>query len=916
MSLSAGQISLLRTEPQISRPYLALLQPATIFACQVNDTFTTSDMTVEFEFDNVTTGAYSDVIPGMIIYIGSTAGAYDIGIGRARKAFGATTAYIGEVSDIAFDNDLYVTVVDAFEVNPRHLVVTSDGALMDVDIAYTDQHENYDPVPIMGGQVVVDTDSYPVTINFPEVANSWVIGSTITGYSFTATEGAVSNGTTSNPSVTISSYPTNGYIRVAETVTAGNGASHTGYRYILVFDPDHRPIEDFELRSCSASRSNGGWSARVKLNNESDVALLREGSLVIIYSRDYFDNSEDVVGLYAGRENIWISGWVYQYAKDNDPEHEPGEFEIQNAAFWMSQMSAFAAGVEFVTGTPTTWTEMQLLTVDKALFHFFRWRSTVMEVMDVFLSDDTRYTLEAVSAAGSLWGQIKELAEAQIYAQATCNYNCMLAVRIPYNLIPSADRAAASTKVMDLTTQDFNKNVSIARVAPKASMIVLSGVAVDIYGNGTATFSLSPGHVPARLGDMNPAPNLLLEDQTQANILAGLRMAAERNPYPDIPLVMKGHNRAFDICPTLYGTVTGLTDYSGTIIPEEIDYEFQDGRLTVEISFAGETDENDAVYVNGDIPDGEGGADPIDGGYGDYEIPELPPLPNIEFPPTIPPFVTTDCVDYITNFFPLMFDKKQLVGADSDKLTAYAPFQCTIRGDNAYAPTYIDFSAFVAGDAASYITVYGVKDGNRIITASLASGIGRWTFRAYFNPVSDTLVDGFEIVLEFGGWTPTADISVYSEFACTTEQVADHIVKVQEQGAGNYAAGIQASVYPTILYTWLPSGFDGRISRVETWDPANSNWVHWRGGAKVKGLAGGWTKPSYYQYIATEWTNIGGITFTTANDHKITEGQNTSTGIITNINYSTYYYVIAGTLSGEARYVDLYAALLHNVCAP
>jgi len=929
MSLSAGQLSLIRTEPQISRPNLALFQPATVFACQVNDTFATSDMVVEFEFDNVTTGAYTDVLPGQIVFVGSTPGAYDIGIGRARKAFGASTAYVGEVSDIAFDDDLYITVIDAMELNPKHIVVTSSSILMDVDIAYSDQHENFSPVPIMGGHVVVDTESYPVTVTFPKVADSWVFDSTISAYAFTATDGSVSDGTTSSPSLTISSYPTNGYIRVALQVTAANGASHTGYRYVLVYDSDHRPIEDFELLSCSASRSDGGWSARLKLNDEDDIALLRPGALAILYSNDYFNNVKGNVGLYADRENIWLSGWIYQYTRDNDPEHEPGEFEIQNAAFWMSQMPGFATGVELTTSTPTLWTEIEALTVDKALFHFFRWRSTVMEVMDVYLTDDTRYTLEAISAAGSLWSQITEIANAQVLAEATCNYNGMLAVRIPYNLTPSADRAAASTKVMDLTTADYSKNTKVPYVAPQAAMVVLNGISVDVYGNGTAIFSLAPGHVPARLGGFTSSPNLLLEDQDQANILAGLKLADMRNPYPDIPITLKGHNRAFDICPTLYGTIAGLSSYTGTIIPNEIDYTFTDGKLEVSISFSGETDESSANYVDGDIPDGEGGFSPIPGGYNNYEIPDLPPLPDIEFPTTIPVTVTNDCGDYSKNAFPLVWSKPFLDGSDSNKLISKAYFPCKIRS-NPYTPTYIDFSVQIVGDAATHFNVYAVSGGTRVLTANLTySEFSLYTFRANFPVLSDTSVDGFEIELEYGGWVGgPATITSFGDFACVSTQVNAYTISVQETTTGgNYATNISASGACT-LHIWVPAGtyriaFSGASTGLTdvVWKYNYDGSDHTCLDTTPWAWDGTYNNPPFntnpwYKRVMSRWTELYSYAMSGVDGSRLT-AQRISSGLaISEYDFGQPYYVIAGELDPSARSMYIYSSTLNNVCAP
>jgi len=791
VSLTVGHKTLLRSESQYSILGLAVLQPRTILACRISD-YTGTDMVSEFEFGSVTEGSYADVLPGMIVFVGSSAGAYDLGICRVRKAWTSLTAYTSEESSIPFANGLYITVVDAFDIRPKHLVVTSDEVFMDVDVEYSDQHANFDPIPVMGGHVVLDVDSYPAAITFPSVADSWVFDSTISSYLFSASDGVVTNGTTTNPTLTISSYPTNGYVRVSLKVTAANGKTFTGYRYVFVFDADHRPITDFTLDSCGSTKDDGDWSAQVTLHDAADIALLRFGGLAVIFSKDYFDGAEDVVGLYPGRENIWMSGWIYESTMLDDPEFKPSTFDIKGAAFWMSQMSSFPVGVELSTAAATVWTEMQNLTVDKGLYHFLHWRSTITQIMDVYLTDDTKYTGSTESAAGNLWDQILDIAESQILARAACNYNMLFAVKVPYNLIPSASRAASSELVIALEDQDFDKQVEMIRRAPQVAQVLLSGVAADEYGNGTAIYSLSPGHVPALLGSLLPFPNVLLADQDQSNKLAGLVFAHENNPYPEIPLTLVGANRAFDIAPVLYGTVTGLDEYTGVIVPVSVDlsYEYDPNDLTnaggkciVEVVFEAETDETDAIYVNGDVPAGDGTFVDIPslGKLPPLTPLDLPEIPPVSFPPTVPDGTDTDCGSEFKNFYNLVWSKPYLDGTDSNKLVSDAIFPCKIRS-NPRTRTFIDFVVKVHGDAASYIHVYGMSGGSPVATASIAAGIGVYSFRANFNVLSDVAVDGFRITIDAGVGSVIESASVGSEV-----------------GTGSTAAANAAGLRPMLL---------------------------------------------------------------------------------------------------------------------
>lgn len=636
MSISSAQKALLRTENQYSLPMLGLLNSATVFSCQINDTFTTHDMTVQFDYDNVTYGSYTDVIPGQTCFIGSTAGAYDIGICRIRADLTATTIYIGETSEIDFENDYFVTVIDAFEIWPKHPTIVDEEVFMDYDVDYTDQHTNMDPIPIMGGHLVLDVTSYPVAVDFPDVADCYVYGSSISSRSFTSTGGVVTNGTSTNPTLTISSYPTNGYVRVKLTVNAANGKTFDGYRYVLVYDSDHRPITDFTIEECSAGREEGGWHFTVTLNDTSDIATLRERQLAILFSRDYYDGTQDVVGMQADRENIWVSGWIFQHLDVDDPEFSPNTFDVYSAHFWMQKMAAFTVGVEIATSTAAAWTEIASLTLDKGLWHFFHWRTTATQVMDVLLTGDTKYSPACESPATNLWGQITEMAQNQIFAIPTCDYNNRLFVKVPYNLIPETDRTTDSELVMDLITQDYEKTTEVEKTPPVVSQVVMSGVAVDASGSALPYFSLSKGHTPAYLGEISIIDRLLLSSQSQANSLAGLVFGKENNPYPLVPITFVGSNRAFDIAPIYRGTIT-LSELGAdaVILPVSIDYSYnhETGKLTVQIDFEAETFE--AISTNGDIPLGNGEV---------FTFPKIPPLPSLPSLPPIDPLVVPGTV--------------------------------------------------------------------------------------------------------------------------------------------------------------------------------------------------------------------------------------------------------------------------------
>lgn len=907
MTLSGTQITRSRADEQGSILGLAILQPKTVLACQITD-YTGTDMVTEFMFGNVTAGSYADVIPGQIVFVGSVADAYDLGICRARKAWTSDTAYIGEESNIPFADLVYLTVIDAFDIRSKHLVVTEDEVFMDVDVDYSDQHADFDPVPTMGGHVVLDVAEYPASVEFPDVADSWVFDSTISAYLFTASAGSVSNGTTSNPTLTVSSYPTNGYIRVKLQVTAANGKIFSGYRYVFVFDPDNRPITDFVMESCGAEREAGGWSARVTLNYENDFSLVRFGGLAVIFSKDYYDGIEGTIGLYPGRENVWISGWIWEQTLMNDPEFQPQSFEIQSAAFWMQKMASFPVGVEITQGNAAAaaWTECAGLTVDKGIFHFLHYRSTVTQVMDVYLTDDTRYSPACESAAGTLWAQIQDMAYSQILATPICNHNGKLVVKVPYNLIPSDERSSHAAHVMDLEGRDFTRQTEITRAAYRTSQVLLSGVAVDVYGNGSAVFSLSPGHTPALIGEILPMPNILLASQAQSNELAGLVFAAANNPYENIPVVLTGNNRAFDIAPLLYGTISDLDEYAGVVIPVSISYDFdhENNKNSIEITFEGETDESDAIYINGDIPDGEGGFVPLGGLHPLPPIKpiDIPPFPGLGWPVTPPTQVTTDCGTVTLNFFPLIWSKPFLNGVDSTKLISYAYFPCKIRS-NPLTPTSIHVKGKWDGDAPQNWALYGVLGGVRVVQASVTGGIVN-NF-ATFNVLSDTEVDGFEIELNAG-------------LGSTISQIGVGGILASGSVGANDAVG--DSVPTTSGAAYAIEGSGGPFT-VQSGRKAYTIMCSLNGGASFDGAFGSREEPiGSDDYIFVDETALSmyveqlgvygrAYYFATSSSIVIRAGRDNYFGGSGSIGYALRSATIIG------RAISLYQSTLNNVCA-
>ena len=343
---TSGEKAYLRTEGQRSQLFIAgLVTPPTVFAAQVDQVIWDNyDKIISVPWKNATIGTYTDIVGGMTLWVGDTPGGRERGEIRVRSA-DATTLWIGEESDIEWTDNLYLTIKDEFLLWPRHVNTDSAGVVyMDNSIVYSDQHENFDPVPVMGPDVVLDVTAYPVSVTFPECVDSWVHGSTISGYHFYSNAGGWTNPTTSGASLAISSYPANGLIRVWLTVTAANGKTMTGYRYIYVYDADHRPEHVFTVGNINVDYDAGGWSFDATMFG--DISAVRDRAKVILFRKDYYGNTQVSLGQVDGRENIEAVGYVNSESIEYDAEKSQVTFNVQGPQFWLGKMSGFPPGVE------------------------------------------------------------------------------------------------------------------------------------------------------------------------------------------------------------------------------------------------------------------------------------------------------------------------------------------------------------------------------------------------------------------------------------------------------------------------------------------------------------------------------------------------------------------------------------------
>lgn len=632
-ALTSPELALLRLDVQFTKLYLAVYKPNTVYTALLNGVPASNDQVYQITFDNGS-GTLGDVTAGMTLYVGTSAGAYDLGMCRIRKAPIAGTFYIGLTSEIEWQDNAYLTVVDDFELWAKHATISDEALSMDVDVAYSDQHTNFNPVPIMGPHAVVWLNDATVDVEF-DASDSWVFDSTISGYSWSAPgSDSISGNTTATPTVT---YDAPGRYRVYCTVTAANGKTTTGVRHIFVYDRDeNQPGTVFQLAQCYADYDAGGWMFDMEMQAEASLSDIHDRALVMLFAEDWYGTTKQSIGPVENRENIVCVGRVVGESIRWDREAGRVHFTVQGMQYWLGKIKAFPVEIYFANNTPDSWSVLPSMTVDRALWHILYWHSTAIETMDFYPTEDTRYLPEGKTLASNIWGQLQDLATSRLLATNGVDHLGRLFVSIDPQMVQEADRDWAI--VMELTADDWAEGLDLQRVTVNdVSLITLSSQQCDASGAVSVLYSLSPGHVPRRFGEPLQIDRLLASTQAYSNSLAGLALGWHTNPYPEIPVSLAQNNRMIDLFPrqfcslviTEQNTPREIT-FDGNLIPRRISLLFDgdSGFMHPELNFEAETFE--MVNTNGDIPD--------------VDDTSIPPFPTINFPdlPALDPLYPGD----------------------------------------------------------------------------------------------------------------------------------------------------------------------------------------------------------------------------------------------------------------------------------
>lgn len=503
-----------------------------------------------FNFDNVTSGAYTDVKPGMTIEFGSTAGARDLGYTRVRKAPTSSIMYIAETAagKIPIANNVYFTVRNEYlpwRVLPRGVGASTGGATytndmtlyMDYDVAYSDQNENIPPkanitrssVSKLAPKPAGNLDSGQIyrTIVLSG-AQSLGISSSIASYLWDVEDCTITVGTTASATITV--RVPEGFRYVHLTVTDGNGKTGTMHFPLWAHGETFQPIVNFAVTSDETNEL--GRSLNFEFFGADDLVnqtVLPRMALICYWEEEDDTRPEGYRDQYLGwakREATLLRLYRTRYT-----------LETTGIAGWLDAYSGSSLYIYNDLSTPDRWYEMRNITIDKIAYFIFNYFSTAMSICNLYLSGNDYPSKGEMIEMGSVWRQVVEMVNGYYGVVGTDSLNGIW-LRKHFCYMTDVERDAV-TSYGTITRTDLTDDVPVVfknELIGKVGWVIGGGSMFNGIEN-TVYASAAPGLTPANEAGEEQAPGQRLPTsgaQTELNRVTGHRYAFQNNPNTDI----------------------------------------------------------------------------------------------------------------------------------------------------------------------------------------------------------------------------------------------------------------------------------------------------------------------------------------------------------------------------------------------
>lgn len=645
MKLTASQLETLRQQPQTTKLYLSIFQPVAIFKARVNNASAAKGDRI-IAFDTVSLGLYTYIQDGMTMWIGTTDGGMEVGKVRVRSAT-PTTITVSENSNIAWADNLYLTIFRYWELWPIYPRIIQNPANIedvifykDYDIPYTNQNSILGTYVNAGPHRAawLDPASGQTQIYYSSTGSYNLLGNTLNYNWFF--EGATVTGSSSADPGYIT-YNTPGHYVTRLSISGSSGGVDTTYRYVSIYNQANPPISKWTLDSLQGSRDEGGYSASIKV---FEIIPVQEHAVVVIFGQnEYGSTPANLGGNYPNAGDILFVGYVDKDSISYDYQHSQVSFDATSLTDVMQKSSGFGVSVKSVL-SPTKWYELLDMDGRRALYHYLRWHTTALAISDFqFVGNDVPIQFFD-SDRESMYDAINNYMQGALVGKVVSDRQGKIWMEIDAAAYPNPT-GTFTPAIMNITNRDWmNSPVIEERLTNDVSYMEWGGVAYSGVNTGTfdPVMSEAPGNAPGFYGEVTSLQGLALQNQGQLNQMLGNVFANKNSKFPTIGLDMAINAANLDIAPqetvelhiAREDTVRNV-QIDGLYIPDSVTLKYDPKGFSLLPTWDMKS------LVNGDpastviippVADVGGGYT----SYAGYDL-KLPPFPGYGFfPPTLP----------------------------------------------------------------------------------------------------------------------------------------------------------------------------------------------------------------------------------------------------------------------------------------
>lgn len=561
MALSGGDLTNARADGHRTLAYLSIIPQTSVATARVNQSSFNSQLP-QLTVDTWTDRA--NVQFGMTVWIGTSAGARDIGVFRIRKVPTTTILYIGEISkgdfgtitntQLAYPSDnAYVTVMNDYNLHSIPPRIASDIIYKDYDITYGTFTSTAPPCPLNIGAHIAEFVGGGSTITVSKTATiDGFVSDTISSVTWDIDDGSFTVGNANSTSFT-ATFPA-GFRWITCTVTLSTGTVLYSYRAVWAHDTSSNAPTSINITGDTRNRT--GRSITCQLPDDVAATDVPNGAMCIVWEDSSWGDGNDITSGITQ-----TVGWVPIRGTAQTPGITSNSITVMSGYQAMQDMVAYSQQLT-VDATPANWAEViQALSHSEFfVYYLLHWGTTLSRLFDVSLNSDLESTLFSawLAAAGTIPEQMASIYKSLSAWMGQASDGTLHVAR-EYNMLDSADRAAI-TAIMELNGGDVSQISVEPRFRPAAGRVEATAFSYN-SGTGEATplISHSPGSLGGQGSQTVQLDGLLVTNQAELNKLSANKYAQENNPYRRVTINIP---RNYDFFEPARGDVLDF-DFSG-----------------------------------------------------------------------------------------------------------------------------------------------------------------------------------------------------------------------------------------------------------------------------------------------------------------------------------------------------------------